>query len=273
MPISELEFDYIRKLVRNCSGIVLEPGKEYLVESRIHPLLGTEGYVDFAELVRALKNNPSNGLHEKVVEALTTNETSFFRDIRPFEILKETVLPEIILRNTPKRRLNIWCGASSSGQEPYTLAILLKEHFPQLETWNINFTASDLSSEMIERCHRGTYTQLEVNRGLSANLLVKYFDREGIHWIIKKPLRDMIQFKKLNLCDPFPSMPLIDIVMLRNVLIYFDLEMKKKILERIHKCMHPEGYLFLGTAESTINLNSSFERLIAQQSGCYRLKR
>jgi len=273
MAIPELEFNYIRKLVRNRSGIVLEAGKEYLVESRITPLLDTEGFNDFSDLVRSLQINPTNGLHDKVVEALTTNETSFFRDVRPFEILREKVLPEIIQRNSATRRINIWCGASSSGQEPYTLAILLKEHFPQLNVWDIHFTATDISTKMLNRCRTGTYTQLEVNRGLAANILIKYFDREGIHWIIKKPLREMVQFKKLNLCDPLPPMRPMDIIFLRNVLIYFDPEMKKKILEQIKHRMHPEGYLFLGAAESTINLNNSFERLVVQQSGCYQLKR
>ncbi len=273
MALSELEFNYIRKLVHVRSGIVLEPGKEYLVESRIAPILGLEGFGDFSDLVRCLEVHPENGLHEKVVEAMTTNETSFFRDIRPFEILRDHVLPELLQRLSKKRQLNIWCGASSSGQEPYSLAILLKENFPQLANWNINFIATDISSKMLERCRQGIYTQLEVNRGLSAPLLVKYFEREGIQWIVKKSLRGMIQFQKINLCDPLPPMPSMDIVFLRNVLIYFDLDTKKKILEQVRHRMHPEGYLFLGAAESTINLNNSYERLMVQQSGCYQLKR
>lgn len=272
MGISASDFQYISKVVLDLSAIVLETGKEYLVESRIQPLAQKEGFASIEELVTKMKREPRNGLSGKVAEAMTTNETSFFRDIHPFETLKGFVIPDLIEKRKVKRELNIWCGASSSGQEPYTLAILLRENFPELLTWKINFIASDISNEMRERCRKGIYSQLEINRGLPATLMVKYFERNGTEWQIKEAMRKMIDFRLMNLSDRWPMMPNMDLVMMRNVLIYFDVEVKKTILEKIEKLLKPDGYLFLGAAETTLNLNENFERMNYKQSGCYRLR-
>ena len=272
MGISASDFQYISKVVLDLSAIVLETGKEYLVESRIQPLAQKEGFASIEELVAKMKREPMNGLSNKVAEAMTTNETSFFRDIHPFETLKGFVIPDLIEKRATKRELNIWCGASSSGQEPYTLAMLIRENFPALESWKINFIASDISKEMQERCRKGIYSQLEINRGLPANLMVKYFERHGTEWQIKEPMRKMIDFRLINLSENLPLMPKLDLVMMRNVLIYFDVEMKKTILGKIRNLLNPDGYLFLGAAETTLNLDDSFERMNYKQSGCYRIR-
>jgi chemotaxis protein methyltransferase CheR len=272
MGISSNDFNYISKLVLEMSAIVLEPGKEYLVESRIQPLALKEGFASIEELVKKMQLNPRNGFCAKVVEAMTTNETSFFRDIHPFETLKGFVFPDLIEKRKDTKELNIWCGASSSGQEPYTLAILMRENFPQLQSWKINYIASDISNEMLDRCRNGVYSQLEVNRGLPATMMVKYFERHGTEWQIKEDMRKMIDFRITNLSDNWPIMPKLDLVMMRNVLIYFDVEMKKVILGKIKKLLKPDGYMFLGAAETTLNLDESFERMNYKQSGCYRIR-
>jgi chemotaxis protein methyltransferase CheR len=272
MTISANDFQYISKMVQDLSAIVLETGKEYLVESRILPLAKREGYASIEELVKVLRQEPKNGLSTRVVDAMTTNETSFFRDIHPFETLKKFIIPDLIKKRQATKELNIWSGASSSGQEPYTFAMVLRENFPELQTWKINYISSDISHEMLDRCRKGIYSQLEINRGLPATLMVKYFERHGTEWQIKEDLRKMIDFRYLNLCENWPIMPRMDLVLLRNVLIYFDVDMKKGILNKIQNLLRPDGYLFLGAAETTMNLNDSFERMDYKQSGCYRIR-
>ena len=273
MTVSKSDFNYIRELVLEHSAIVLEDGKEYLVESRIGPVIETEGFNTIDQLVKALRQNSHNGLHSKVIEALTTNETSFFRDIHPFETLKDAVIPELLENRKDTQKLNIWCAASSSGQEPYSIAMLIREHFPALFDWKLNFIASDISEKMLARGRSGEFSQLEVNRGLSASFLVKYFEKNGAAWFIKKELREMIHFQQINLSRELPYLPKMDIIFMRNVLIYFDIETKKKILSQLTSILQPDGFLFLGAAESTINLDSSFERMDYKHAGCYRLKR
>lgn len=272
MTISTNDFQYISKMVQDLSAIVLETGKEYLVESRILPLAKKEGFDSIEELVKNLRNGQKNGLSTRVVDAMTTNETSFFRDIHPFETLKKFIIPDLIKKREATKQLNIWSGASSSGQEPYTFAMVLRENFPELRTWKVNYISSDISHEMLDRCRKGIYSQLEINRGLPATLMVKYFERHGTEWQVKEDLRKMIDFRYLNLCEDWPVLPKMDLVLLRNVLIYFDVDMKKGILNKIQKLLKPDGYLFLGAAETTLNLNESFERMDYKQSGCYRIR-
>jgi len=272
MAVNPADFDYISKIVREQCAIVLEKGKEYLVESRIMPLVHQEKLETIENLVKKIKQEPRGPLKDAVIEAMTTNETSFYRDIHPFETLKKIIFPEMIEKRRAKREFNIWCGASSSGQEPYSLVMLLKNEFPELNSWKVNFSASDLSNQMLNRCKSGIYSQLEINRGLPAPLLVKYFERIGTEWQVREELRKMIQFSIINLSERWPTMPQLDLVMMRNVLIYFDVEMKKDILGRIRKLLKPDGYLFLGAAETTLNLDENFERMPFKQSGCYRLK-
>jgi chemotaxis protein methyltransferase CheR len=272
MSITPAEFDYVRRLVYERAAIVLEPGKEYLAESRLQPLALKLGFGTLGELICRLRSARPDGLHQKVVEAMTTNETSFFRDGHPFEALRCSILPELVARRAAERRLHIWCAASSSGQEPYSIAMLLREHFPSLSSWSLRLVASDLSREILDRAREGCYSQLEVNRGLPASLLVKYFERHGMNWQIKADLRRMIDFREMNLMSPFSSLPPMDIVFLRNVLIYFDVETKKAILGKVRHLLRPDGYLFLGSSESTINLDATFVRVQLGMSGCYRLR-
>lgn len=277
MSIAPHEYEFVRELVRSRSGIVLEAGKEYLIDSRLSILAKSEGIADLKQLVERMRTGSSAlTLQRRVIEAMTTNETSFFRDIHPFEALRQTVIPELLTRRSAQRTLNIWCAAASSGQEPYTVAMLLRESFPQLfaqpQPWKVKFVATDISSEMIRRCREGIFSQLEINRGLPSNLMVKYFKKNGMVWQIDESLRNMIEFRELNLCDDHTEFRDLDIVFMRNVLIYFSLETKRQILARVRKQMRPDGYLLLGGAETTLNIDENYDRLQIQRSGIYRIK-
>jgi chemotaxis protein methyltransferase CheR len=270
MALSQLEFNYIRDFVYQKAAIVLDDGKTYLVESRLGPLARKSGFASLSELIAQLRAQPLNGLHWNMVEAMTTNETFFFRDVHPFEVLKKKVLPELIKRRDQERQIDIWCGAASSGQEPYTIAMVLREQLPQLATWKINFVATDISKEMIERCREGCYSQLEMNRGLPAPMLIKYFQKIGTEWRIKDELRRMVQFKGLNLVQSWAALAPMDIVFMRNVLIYFDMETKKAIFLRMRKLLRPDGYLFLGGAETTIGIDDAFKRVAVDKGSYYQ---
>jgi chemotaxis protein methyltransferase CheR len=273
VPLSEAHCNFVRELVRDSCGIVLEEGKDYLVESRLTALARREGFDSAEGLVSKCRGNPFCGIQARVVEAMTTNETSFFRDTQPFEALRKVVLPDLLQRRGNDRKLFIWCAAASSGQEPYSLAMLIREHFPKLADGNVRILATDLALEVLERARTGLYGQIEVNRGLSAQLLVKYFDRKGMQWQIKDDIRKMIDFRQMNLIQPWaPSMQTMDVVFLRNVLIYFDVPTKKSILAKVRRILRPDGYLFLGGAETTMNLDDTFVRVPADLSCCYRLR-
>jgi len=226
--MASVEFDYIRNLVRERSALVLETGKEYLVESRLCPLARQEGFPSLGHFIDRLRATPFGPLHRKLVEAMTTNETTFFRDVRPFEVLRTVILPGILNQRAPDRCLNVWCAACSTGQEPYSVAILIREHFPALLGWNLRLIASDFSREVLARARQGRYSQLEVNRGLPAVLLLKYFKKLGDEWEISPATRRMVEFSEINLFGPWPPLPRMDIIFMRNVMIYFDIEVKKK---------------------------------------------
>jgi chemotaxis protein methyltransferase CheR len=272
MAMSPTEILLVRELVLRGSGIVLDEGKEYLIEARLGTLAKTRGAASASELLAKLNQPDRKATPRDIVDAMTTNETSFFRDINPFEAVKKIVLPDLLLKRAAERRLTIWCAASSTGQEPYSLAMIMREAFPQLASWKITFIASDLSRDVLQRAKAGRFSQLEVNRGLPAVYLVKYFTKVGLEWEIKKDIRDMIDFRELNLLEAWPSMPIFDLVFIRNVLIYFNNETKKKILGRIRALMQPDGYLFLGGAETTLNIDDNYERMQADKSGCYRIR-
>lgn len=267
-----VDFDFVRTFVRDQAAIVLEPGKEYLVESRLITLARKENIPTVDALVAKLRSEPNNGLQRKVLDSMTTNETSFFRDVHPFEALKKSILPELIERNRQTRKLNFWCGAASTGQEPYSVLMLMADHFPDLLNWEMKFIATDLSLDVLARAKAGCYNQLEVNRGLPAALLVKHFTRTSSEWKIKDDLRRRVEFRELNLVSDWPLMPQLDIVFLRNVLIYFDVATKKTILGKIRRLLRPGGYLMLGGAETTLNIDDSFERVALDRTSCYRLK-
>jgi chemotaxis protein methyltransferase CheR len=266
------DFNYIRDLVRGHSALLLEAGKEYLVESRLEPVARLEGFPSFQRLVANLRTVPFGDLHCRVAEAMTNNETTFFRDVRMFGMLRQAIVPDLLARRSPQRALKIWSAACSSGQEPYSIAMLLKDHLPALDGWNLNLIASDISRDMIARARSGSYSQLEVNRGLPAGLLVKYFRQHRAAWEISPEIRRMVDFRDLNLIQSWPTMPLMDVVLMRNVLIYLDAETKKAILARVARQMAPDGYLILGGAETTTSLNESFESVLLGGGMCFRLK-
>jgi len=273
MSISASEFDYVRRLVLDQSAIVLEDDKHYLVESRLLPLARREGFDSIASLVAWLGPRKFDGLQRKVVEAMTTNETSFFRDFHPFEALRKSILPELMTKRAYAKELNFWSAACSSGQEPYSLAMVLQEYFPSLADWSVRIVATELSADMLARAREGLYSQLEVNRGLPAMLLVKHFRQRGTDWQIREDLRRRVEFQILNLAEAWPLLPPMDIVLMRNVLIYFGLDTKKKILGRVRQLLKPDGFLFLGGAETTFNLDDAFERVQFDRTICYRVRK
>jgi chemotaxis protein methyltransferase CheR len=270
MSLSAQEFAYVSDLVRRNSAIVLDTGKEYLVEARLLPLAREAGVPTVSEFVIRAQRQPGPDTHEKIVDALTTNETSWFRDGEPFQAMTANVLPDLMPTRSANRTLRIWSAACSSGQEPYSLAIVLQESLPA--GWTYEITATDISQEMLARAETGRFTQLEINRGLPAHMLVRYFERDGTHWKVATSLRNHITFKRLNLAVPLPPLPQFDIVFLRNVLIYFDVETKRQVLSRVSEVMRPEGWLFLGSAETTIGIDDRFERVAAGRSSAYRLR-
>ncbi|MGV7222499.1 MAG: CheR family methyltransferase [Nitrospinales bacterium] len=272
MSLTLQDFNFLRQLIQERSGIVFGPGKEYLVETRLAPIIKTRPIQSINDLVDNLRTQENKELLDKVIDALTTNETYFFRDIHPFEALKEKVIPMLLNKRQKNQKLNIWCGATSSGQEAYSIAILIREYFPQLKDWEINIMATDISLDMVERSTTGRFSQLEMDRGLPTNHKINYFDRRGSEWEAKPIIKDMIRFSRFNLSEPFPLLPLMDIVFMRNVLIYFGIQMKKVILAEIIEIMRKDGFLFLGGAETTLNLSQAFEKLNYQLSGCYYLK-
>lgn len=271
MAISENDFKYVCEFVYQKAAIVLEDSKAYLVESRLAPLAKKEGFNSLAEFVAKLRSQPTNGMHWNVIEAMTTNETYFFRDIHPFDLLKKNVFPELIKKRAATRELNIWVAAASSGQEPYTIAMVIRENFPELATWKVNMLCSDISKEMLDRCREGAYSQLEVNRGLPAPLLIKYFQKIGTEWKIKDELRKMLDLRQINLAQSWGLLPAMDIVFIRNVLIYFDQETKKTIMARLRNVLKPDGYMFLGGAETTINIDDAFKRTQVDKSAYYQI--
>jgi chemotaxis protein methyltransferase CheR len=273
MSVTRTDFEYVRTLIHQCAGIVLEEGKEYLVESRLSPLAEKEGFDSLGEYLGRLQLDAFNGSHRKMIHAMTTNETLFFRDRRPFELLRTRVIPDLLAARATERRLTFWSAACSTGQEPYTIAMTLQEYFPQLHGWNIRIIASDLSSDVLARAIQGRYTQLEVNRGLPARFLVKYFTRVGDDWQIREEIRRMIEFREMNLTEAWSFLPKIDVIFMRNVLIYFNQETKRKVLSKIAPLLPASGYLFLGSAETTLNIAEEFEPIPGVVAACYRLKR
>jgi chemotaxis protein methyltransferase CheR len=269
--MTDQDFEVIRRLLQERSAIVLEPGKQYLVESRLAPLVKQRNLNSIAELIAEVRSQPGNGLSRQIVEAMVTTESLFFRDHHPFEALRKVVIPDLINRRRDERTLRIWCAASSTGQEPYSVAMLLREHFPELAGWKISLLASDISREVLARARQGSYKQIEVNRGLPAALLVKYFEQHGTDWQLRPAIRSMVDFQEINLAQAWPALPRMDLVLIRNVMIYFEVETKKAILGKLSRVLRPDGYLLLGGAETTFNLDDSYRRVEPLKTGFYQL--
>jgi chemotaxis protein methyltransferase CheR len=262
------DYDFLRKLLKQRSGLVLSPDKQYLVESRLLPIVRKHNLTSLHNLVGELKSTSPTPLSVEVVEAMTTNETFFFRDKAPFEHFREVILPAMLVARAREKRLRIWCAAGSTGQEPYSLAMILKERAAALAGWRIEIFATDLSGDVLARAKAGIYSQFEVQRGLPIALLVKHFTQVGQQWQISQALRDMVQFRPLNLLNDFATLGRFDVVFCRNVLIYFDQETKTDVLKRVAKQMPEDGYLLLGAAETVIGLTDAF-RPVPDRRGLY----
>ena len=270
MTISADAFQFLRRFVFERSAIQLDEGKEYLVETRLGPIARAEGLADVDALVAALRSTPRSPLATAVIDAMTTNETSFFRDIRPFDALRTEILPDVIARRQSTRSLTIWSAASSTGQEAYSIAIVIREHFPELANWNVKILGTDLSTEVVAKAKSAQYTQLEVGRGLPTPLMLKYFAREGRFFTVAPAVRSLVEFRTMNLCDPLTSIGRPDIVFLRNVLIYFDLPTRERILQRTCTQMASDGWLLLGAGETILNMDVPLVRQEIGGTSCLR---
>jgi chemotaxis protein methyltransferase CheR len=269
--IEDADFDYVKAMVKDSTAIALDNSKVYLVNARLLPVARSAGLGSVVALIRHLRSRPFGDLHSQSVEAIVTTETSFFRDFYPFEAMRQEIIPEILAnRRSGARNLTIWSAGCSSGQEPYSIAMMLRESFPELATWSTRLLASDVSVGMLNRSKEGIYSQTEVNRGLPAPLLVKYFRQHGTTWQISDQIRNMVSFFHHNLARDLPTLPSVDILAMRNVLIYFDVDTKKLVLDRIRRHLRPGGYLMLGTAETTLNLDDRFQRVRAGRAVFYR---
>ena len=252
------EYEYLKTFLKSRSGLVLANEKQYLVESRLLPVARKHGLSSISDLVGKLKGVGSQALQDAVVEAMTTNESFFFRDKTPFEHFRETMLPHLLKARASSRKIRIWCAAASTGQEPYSIAMILKELASQVSGWRVEIIGTDLSGDVLEKAKIGIYTQFEVQRGMPVQMLLKYFTQQGDLWQIAPELRSMIQWKKMNLLESFAGLGQFDIVFCRNVLIYFDQQTKVDILERVQKQMPEDGFMVLGAAETVVGLTNAF---------------
>jgi chemotaxis protein methyltransferase CheR len=263
-----LDYDFLRKLLKERSGLDLSADKQYLVESRLIPLARKTGMPGIAELVAKIKGG-AEALTTEVVEAMTTNETFFFRDKIPFDHLRETILPTLMQARGSRRALRIWCAASSTGQEPYSIAMCVKE-FAGLSGWRVEIVATDLSQEVLEKSKAGLYSQFEVQRGLPIQMLVKHFVQVGELWQLNADIRAMVQHRQLNLLQDFSHLGTFDVIFCRNVLIYFDQDTKAGIFDRLSRMLEPDGVLLLGAAESVVGITDAFKPY-PERRGLYRL--
>jgi chemotaxis protein methyltransferase CheR len=266
--VTPLEYDYLRIMLKERSGLMLSGEKQYLVESRLAPLARKAGLNNLGELVVKLKAPNAERMIVEVVEAMTTNESFFFRDKTPFEHFRDMILPCLLTARESRKRIRIWCAAASAGQEPYSLAMTLKEFTGLPSDFRVEILATDLSTEILEKAKAGIYSQFEVQRGLPIQMLVKYFTKVGEMWQISPELRAMVQFRPLNLMRDFANLGTFDVIFCRNVLIYFDQPTKADVLKRVADVTAADGYLCLGAAETTIGLTDVF-KAIPERRGLY----
>jgi chemotaxis protein methyltransferase CheR len=250
---SAVDYVYLRDLVFGFSQNVLDPSRDYLFETRLSKLLRNQGMARLEELVQHLRLRRNPALERAIAEAMTINETSFFRDSRPFELLRTELLPKLIETRRHARSLRFWSAACSTGQEAYSLAMLMLEHFPMLVGWTIRIEGTDICAEVVERANAGRYHRIEINRGLPARFVVRYFDHAGEDWVVKPEVRKMCHFRQANLCGPYlpfnRSDDRFDAIFLRNVMLYFSQETRRALLAGIHRLLAHDGTLFLGSSE------------------------
>ncbi len=272
------DFELYKDLLARRSGLVLTPDKCYLLDSRLTPIAKKWNYPSLDSMTLALRAVPDPALIKDIVEAMTTNETSFFRDGRPFELFKTVVLPYLTKNRDKKKPLRIWCAAASTGQEPYTLCMTLKENAALMAGWNVEIIATDIADSILAIAKAGRYSQFEVQRGLPIQMLLKYFEQTTDGWQIKPDIRNMVKFQQFNLLDPMEGLGSFDIVFCRNVLIYFDEKTKADVLRRISGRLASDGFLFLGGAETVLGISDAFKPmdqhrgLYVQQNGRYNME-
>ena len=264
------DFDMYRDILMKKSGLSLTPDKSYLLDSRLTPVAKKWGYPSLDALTGAMRGVPEPDLVKDVVEAMTTNETSFFRDSKPFELFSDVVLPYMAQKRKSARKLRIWCAACSSGQEPYSLAMTILENQHLVPGWQIEILSTDLSDDILEKAASGAYSQFEAQRGLPVQLLLKYFEQRGEKWGVKDEIRKMVKFKNFNLLDDMAALGTFDIILCRNVLIYFEQATKQDILSRLAQRLAPDGFLFLGGAETVIGFSDAFQ-IMQDHRGLYVL--
>jgi len=265
--VTPLDYEFLRKLLKERSGLDLSSDKQYLVESRLIPLARKAGLPGITELIQKMKGG-SDELTSEVVEAMTTNETFFFRDKIPFDHLRETILPVLVHARAGRRALRIWCAASSTGQEPYSIAMCVKG-FAALAGWRIEIVATDLSQAVLEKSKAGIFSQFEVQRGLPIHMLVKHFTQIGELWQLNADIRGMVQHRQLNLLQDFSHLGTFDVIFCRNVLIYFDQDTKVSVFDRLARMLEPDGVLLLGAAESVVGISDAFKPY-PDRRGLYR---
>ena len=262
------DFDLICRILKERSGLLLAKDKAYLLESRLLPVARKWKFANFEELAKVIRTRPDEALLRDVTEAMTTNESFFFRDVKPFDQFRDIVLPHLLSARSQTKSFRIWSAACSSGQEPYSLAMILNENASKLQGWRIEIVATDLSTEILTRAREGMYSQFEVQRGLPIQYLLKYFQQNGDRWQINKQIRDMVQYRPFNLLQPMAPLCRFDVVFCRNVLIYFDQPTKTKVLDGIAGQMADDGFLYLGGAETILGVSERFQ-LIEGQRGIY----
>ncbi len=257
--MTPIDYDYLRNLLKARSGLMLSADKQYLVESRLLPVARRAGLDGLAALVRKMHEPDVEPLVTEVVEAMMTNESFFFRDKIPFEHFRDFIMPELLASRSAQRRIRIWCAAASTGQEPYSLAMAIREMSARVAGWRIEIVATDLSNDVLEKAKAGIYSQFEVQRGLPVQLLIKYFMQIGETWQVIPEIRAMVQFRQHNLLNDFGSLGTFDVVFCRNVLIYFDQPTKVCVLERLARAVERDGFLALGAAETVVGLTDVFK--------------
>lgn len=275
LKITPEEVNVIAKYVHELTGIVLDQSKSYLIESRLSPIAEEIGCKDYSELYFKAKNDARRQIQNRIVDAITTNETFFFRDNSPFELMRYKVFPDVfdqILESSPLKYLDIWSSACSTGQEVYSIAIILKELLPDIDSWTIKLLGTDISDAAVAQASYGKYNHTEISRGLQQPQLIKYFNQDGAAWKIKDEIRYMASFKKQNLLEPFSGLQKFDIILCRNVAIYFSPENRRIMFDRIASQLKPNGILIIGASESLIGISDRFDRKDYMRSVFYKLK-
>ncbi len=259
------DFEMISSLLKKRSGLILPKDKVYLLESRLTPIAHKRGLETLDELLEEVRRYSKEDLLTEITEAMTTNESYFFRDNKPFDLFKDIVLPQLLESRAGRKRLRIWCAAASTGQEPYSLAIILKEMEAKLAGWDIEILGTDISQQVLDKAKMGLFSQFEVQRGLPIQLLIKYFNQVGELWQISDEIRNMVSYRKFNLLDSFSLLGSFDVIFCRNVLIYFDQTTKTEVLEKMRKLIPDDGWLFLGAAETVLGITDKFKPVQGQR--------